>query len=231
MLTLTKKSGFSLVEILVSLLVVSLAAVNISGLQKMVGEQSRDNFTHSAVLALATEKMEEVLESEAVTDIDALHNSEESLTLGFTTFDLHWAVTALSSTLNAGADIRDVALQVSWNDAQGDLKSVTYSEQVNLALPFNTAGAGPAPSTVSVIGKYDVLYFEPKMGYKRDAYVIYNDQLFQATAVHQLGNGDTIRDVIPPINTDGTVNSGWANLGPVDNPALLDLFDCSLVRC
>ena len=231
MLTLTKKSGFSLVEILVSLLVVSLAAVNISGLQKMVGEQSRDNFTHSAVLALATEKMEEVLKNETVADIDALHNSEESITLGYTTFNLDWAVTALSSTLNAGADIRDVALQVSWNDAQGDLKSVTYSEQVNLALPLHNWLAGSVTSVDTVIGKYDVLYFEPKMGYKRDAYVIYNDQLLQSTAVHQLGNGDTIRDVIPPITTDGTVTDGWTNLGPVDNPALLELFDCSLVKC
>jgi len=58
--------GFSLVEILISLFIVSIASVSVYGLQKMVIEQNRNNVAHSAELELSTEKMADVLKLESL---------------------------------------------------------------------------------------------------------------------------------------------------------------------
>lgn len=211
--------GFSLVEILVSLFVVSIAAVNISGLQKMVGDQNRDNFIYSTVLKLATEKMEEVLQYEEVAKLEALPNlAPLKITEKLTDFILNWHVAAPDSVYAAGANVRDVKLQIDWNDSKGKPRVFTYKEQVNLALLLNPNG-GAAAAEAAIVESFletnEVIYFEAKMGYKKGAFVIYNSELFEATAVHQVGNGHP-RDVDNPV----AVADGWKSYGSIDNPEL-----------
>jgi len=225
--------GFSLVEILVSLFVVSMAAVNITGLQQMVGEQNRDNFTHSAVLKLATEKMEEVLQYKFVADIEALPvqcpkdipAKEEPCVVTDkqtnTPLGLAWEVATLAAAYDAGTDLREVKLRIDWQDSKGEQQFFTYSEQVNLAQLLNPNGGGPAAVEAAIIESFlktnEVIYFEPKMGYKKGAFVIYNSELFEATAVHSVGNGHP-RDVANPT----VVSEGWKSYGSIDNAALAE---------
>ena len=213
--------GFSQVEILVSLLVVSIAAVNITGLQQVVGEQNRDNFIHSTVLKLATEKMEEVLQYDEVAEIEALAQLPPlKITEKLTDFTLNWDVATPDAGYGAGANVRNITLQIDWNDAKGDPQVFTYSEQVNLALLLNPNG-GRAAAEAAIVESFletnEVIYFEPKMGYKKGAFVIYNSELFEATAVHSVGNGHP-RDVDNPT----VVSEGWKSYGAIDNPALAD---------
>jgi len=220
--------GFSLVEILVSLFVVSIAAVNISGLQKLVGEQNRDNFAHTAVVELATEKFEEVMLYETIAAVDALTDSSPAdVVVANSTFSLDWTVT---SVIGAGDDIRNIALEITWADAVGGDQTFTYSEQISLAMLLEGGGGGSDDewdyTIPNLLGTNKVNYFEPKMGYKNNSYVIYNSQLFQATSVHSVGNGHQ-RDLEAPITYDngvGTVSNGWENLGRIDNEELARLF-------
>lgn len=224
------EKGFSLVEILVSLFVVSMAAVNITGLQQMVGEQNRDNFTYSTVLKLATEKMEEVLQYKFVTEIEDLPSlcpkettPKEDLCVvkdkqTSTPLGLAWEVESAAS----GTNLRDVKLQIDWSDSKGDKQVFTYSEQVNLAQLLNPNGGGPAAVEAAIIESFlktnEVIYFEPKMGYKSGSFVIYNSELFQATKPISVGNGHP-RDVADP---DAEDYNGWKSYGSIDNAALSD---------
>lgn len=222
------KLGFSLVEILVSLFVVSIAAVNISGLQKMVGEQNRDNFTHTAVIELATEKFEEVMDFESIAEVDLLHDADIiTVDVDHSHFSLDWTVTAVTG---AGDDIREVALGISWKDATDSTQTFIYSEQISLSMLLQGGGGrsgGEWDYTIpNLLGTNKVNYFEPKMGYKNGSYVIYNSQLFKATSVHSVGSGQQ-RDVEPPVTyNEGAevVSNGWENLGSIDNSELASLF-------
>lgn len=224
------KSGFSLVEILVSLFVVSIAAVNISGLQKVVGDQNRDNFAHTAVVELATEKFEEVMELNTIVALDALDDTDtpEIITVGNTSFELLWNIVSVTG---AGNNIRTVELNIRWEDAERTEQSFTYSEQISLAMLLGGAGGSNSEwgdTIPNLLDTNKVSFFEANMGYKRDAYVIYNSQLFHSTAVHSVGNGgNNTRDLDPPItytNGVGTVTDGWENIGRIDNPELASLF-------
>jgi len=211
-------SGFSLVEILVALVVVSLAAANVFGLQQMVTEQNRNNFAHTAVIELATNKMEEILKAENVDAVDLLNGKTGIATLGLsaTEFNYQWLIAELGGEV--GDSLRKVTLQIQWDDAKGDLQTFTYSEQVNLNLELKGGAAWePPPSLdiiISLLETNDVIYFEPKMGYKKGSFVIYNSELYEATSVHSVGNGHP-RDVADP-----NVDTGWKNYGPINNPEL-----------
>ena len=216
-------SGFSLVEILVSLLVVSLTAVNITGLQKMIVEQNRDNVAHTQVIELANKKINELLTYQNVADIDG----QDNVTLppenpGMTRFDLAWGVTSLDASEEAGADIRNVTLQIGWDNAKGKKRSYVYSEQVNLALLLSPSSDNRTSREAAIIESFietnDVIYFEPKMGYKKGAFVIYNSELFEATEVFSAGNGHP-RDVDNPT----IASDGWKSYGPIDNPELANI--------
>lgn len=231
--------GFSLVEILVSLFVVSITAVNISGLQKLVGDQNRDNFSHTAVVELATKKFEEVMELQTIAEVDQLDdtNTPEVVSVGNTSFDLLWSVAPVTG---GGNELRAVELNITWSDAIGDEQTFTYSEQISLAMLRDAYGENTGDGFENTIDNLlktnKVGYFEANMGYKNDAYVIYNSQLFHSTAVHSVGNGESdARAIDPPISYAygsgqqsgdriATVSDGWENLGRIDNADLASLF-------
>jgi Tfp pilus assembly protein PilV len=222
MLTIAPGKGFSLVEILVSLFVVSMTAVNITGLQQMVNGQNRDNFIHNAVLRLATAKMEEALQRDSLAELD---NAQEMVTEEATNTELtlKWSIATPAALYSAGDNLRDVELQVAWNDSTEQQQIFSYREQVNLVGLLNQNGSSASQEAAikeSFIETNDVIYFEPKMGYKKGAFVIYNSELFEAIAVHSAGNGHP-RDVDNP----AVVADGWKSYGLIDNPALADNED------
>lgn len=215
--------GFSLVEILVSLFIVSLAAVNISGLQKMVGEQTRDNFSHSIVIQLASEKLEEVMQYEQLQHLLALNGSTASFHSQGTDFYFNWSVKNIVGAPHSSS-IRSVSITVNWLDSTETLQTYTYSKYISLQMLHDKVAGNSFEQTIpNLLDSDKATYFEPKIGYKIDAYVIYNSQLFQATEVHDVGNG-SLRTIPPPINQQGVLSDGWDKLGRIDNKALARLF-------
>jgi Tfp pilus assembly protein PilV len=218
--------GFSLVEILVSLFIVSLAAANISGLQKMVGDQIRDNFSHTTIIELVTEKFEEIMQLDNMQDIVDLNGTTSTYTSRGTQFTLLWRV-GLVSGASVSSPIREIEVAISWPDATGAAQTFRYSEQITLAMLLKGGGqvveSDFLTMSPNLLETNNVNYFEPKIGYKKDAYVIYDSQLFLATSVHSVGNGQQ-REVALPMNSEGTVSNGWERLGRVDNAELASLF-------
>lgn len=213
-------SGFSLVEILVSLFIVSLTAVNITSLQKMIVEQNRDNVAHTQVIELANNKINELLTYQNIADIDGQGNvSLASQKPSMTVFNLAWRVASLNASEEAGADIRNVTLQISWDDAKGQQRQYVYAKQVNLASLLRPSSDNRTSREAAIIESFletdDVIYFEPKMRYKKGAFVIYNSELFEAKKVFFAGNAHP-RDVANP----STASEDWENHGAIDNPEL-----------
>jgi len=214
--------GFSLVEILVSLFVVSLAAVNIAGLQKVVGDQSRDNFYHTAVLDLVSEKLEQVMQYDAMQDITDLDGTTETYKNLGNAFELSWAITSVvgASTLSA---IREVAITVTWLDSVGTKQTFTHSEQISFFMLSEGSDENKnnllSYPIVNLLGTNKVNYFEPKMGYQKDAYIIYDSQLFQASSAHPISDANP-----PPIDNADIVATGWKLLGRIDDQNLASLF-------
>lgn len=215
--------GFSLVEILVSLFIVSLVAVNIAGLQKMVGDQSRDNFCHLAVIKLVTRKFAEIKQRNNMQDIIDLNGTTSNHTEHDTLFLLKWDI-AMVSGASMTAPIREVQATITWPDARGEIQTFIYSELISLMMLLHGAGGVEGGhfyhQVPNILETNNIDYFDSKMGYKIDAYVIYNSQLFKATTVHLASSSG----VEFPINNQGLLAEGWENLGQVDSSELLPLF-------
>jgi len=211
-------SGFSLIEILISLLIVMLASLSVISLQKITGHQSRDNFVYGAVLKMSIEKMENVLQLQSLVDVEALQGVMETVTEPKTETDLNisWQVTEPDISYAAGDTIRDIELQINWDDSHGKRQNYIYQQHINLRhLMTLTAKDNRAVIIESVIESTDHLFFDPKETYQVGAFVIYNSELFQATSVHSIG--ETVpRDMANP----NVVSDGWKSYGVVSNPAL-----------
>lgn len=215
-------SGFSLVEILISLFVVCLVAVNISGLQKMVGDQSKDNFSHLAVIKLVTGKFAAIKQQNNMQDIIDLNNTTSTHIEHDTLFLVKWNI-AMVSGASTTSPIRDVQVTITWPDARGEIQTFIYSELVSLMMLLRGAGDGEEYFSYQIpnlLEANNIDYFNPKMSYEIDAYVIYNSQLFKATTAHSTSAEGTEF----PINNEGAVSDGWENLGQVDNSELSLLF-------
>lgn len=216
----TKKrvGGFSLIEILISLLVVTLASLSIVSLQKMIGHQGRDNLVHGAVLKMSIEKMESVLQFQSMADVEALHEIIEKVIEPKTETDLNisWQVTEPDASEATDNHIRDIEIQIDWNDSYGNIKNYSYQQHINLRhLMTLTASDNSSVIIESIIESSEHLFFNEKEAYQIGAFVIYNSELFEATSAHLAG--ETIpRDMSNPT----LVSEGWKSYGVVSNPAL-----------
>lgn len=223
---LLKIQGFSLIEVLISLMVVSLTAVNITGLQKKILDQQRNNIAHSAVISMVTQKMEKILVLRSIDDLMAMDNtSEKNVQVGHTRFNIDWNVNAVDSKLNAGVDFKEVEMDISWVDAVGVTQNFKHAEQVNLTLLLSGTSNNSATDTLagivaSTLQTNEVIYFEPKMSYQKGSFVIHDSYLYQATAIHSAGN-EHPRTIIDPSTGISFGNDGWESHGRIDNPALI----------
>lgn len=225
-----KNNGFSLVEILVAMFVVSLTAVNITGLQKMIANEQRDNLSRSLLLSMATEKMEGVLTMATLAELEAMSGAHETdISLGHTTASITWDVSSVDAAYNANDDFREVTMDIEWKNAKNEDISYSYSEQVNLDLLLSGASGSEitdplAGIVISTLNTNDVIYFEPKMGYKKGSFVIHDSYLYQATSVHEVGNGHP-RTVTDPDTGISEGSDGWYSYGPIDNEELANNED------
>ena len=220
-----KIKGFSLIEILVSLIIVSLTAVNMAGLQKKIADQQRDNLARAAIVSLVTEKMEKVFSMVNIDQLMAMHNiSETNLQLGNTEFAILWSVEEVEASFNHGGDFKDVVMDISWDNAAKEPQHFIHSQQINLALlisgelesEVNYQLAGIIASSLKAA---EMIYFEPKVEYKKGAFVIHDSYLYQATAGYSVGDAypHTIIDLETGITTG---SEGWQSYGIIDNPEL-----------
>jgi len=80
--------GFSLVEILISLFVVSITAVCVIRLQKEITDQTRDTYIYSAVLNIAMSEIDDKIQGRTLADIDTLNGIKKQRILAQTNTEL-----------------------------------------------------------------------------------------------------------------------------------------------
>lgn len=214
--------GYSLIEILVSLLIVSVAAVNISGLQKVVCDQSRDNFSQSALLDFVSEQIESLTQYDNMQDLDNLDGYSSQYVASNTHFEWRWDISTVAGVAS-DAPIREVAIIVTWLDATGVQQTFKYEQQLSFSLLLKGAGgmdmgAEPSRFVTNLLGSNKVGYFNANIAYADEAYVIYDSHLFQASKDHFSKN------MPPPSDVTGNINDGWLQLGRIDNEQLAQLF-------
>lgn len=229
-----KTKGFSLIEILVSLVIVSLTAVNMTGLQKKIADQQRDSIARASIISLVTEKIEEVLSITNIGQLSAMHNTAETnIQIGNNEFAILWRVEEAEVSLNHGGDFKDVLMDISWVNAAGETQHFIHSQQINLALLIS----GEAESEVnyqltgiinSSLKTSEMIYFEPKVEYKKDVFVIHDSYLYQATAGYSVENGYP-HTIIDPDTGIATGSEGWQSYGMIDNPELENNSDLAVL--
>lgn len=214
--------GFSLLEILVSLFVVSMTATQIASLQKLISEQSRDHSLHVSVLQIASEKMEEVLQYDDVSELNHLVDlGEIQHSTSLTNFTLKWEVSNSASMYDADEDLRSVSLHLDWVDSQGEPQRFIYSKAINGASLLNAKNRLAdleAAIIESFIATNDVLYFDAKSDYKTNSFIIYNSELFSVTSADD-AQYSSPRSVDRP----NEVAEGWQSYGLINNPALANI--------
>lgn len=217
--------GFSLIEILVALMLVSLAAVNISGLQQMVSLQSKNNLSHTSVLELVSKKFEEVMQYENIQDVTALDGRTSTFTERGTTFNLSWNI-ATDPSVADSAFIRDITITVTWLGSMGQRQTFNYSRKISFSMLLTSGSEKKEAFSYSIanlLGTNKVNYFESRMHYKEDAYVIYDSKLLQVTDIYFIELQE-VGNLNPPIDSAGNVSPGWTLLGRIDNEDLALLF-------
>ena len=229
LVSLIQTKGFSLVEILISLIIISLAAVNITGLQNKIAQQQRDNIGHAEVVSLATEKMERALSFESVEQLMVMNNISETLIhpiIG--EMSLNWKVDTLDQEI--ADDIKAITLTLSWVNHASQSQSFTYSSHINYGSLLSTVSTPEkimeieqtSNIIVSALNNNKVIYFEPNMNYQMGSFVIFDSYLYQATVEHIAGGA------YPHSGKDldsGMVElgEGWQSLGPINNIELANI--------
>ena len=184
--------------------------------------------THSAVISIATTKMEEVLTLTNIDSLMAMNNLSETVGEG-DELVIHWNVTTVDNTVDVNDEFKNVVMDISWDNAEGIKQNFTYSEQINLAplLPEvlddvdGTSLVSSSNIITSALNTNEVIYFEPNMNYQEGAFVIYDSYLYKATEPYVVGNDypHLIKDPDSGVINDG---HGWQSYGPIDNPKLAD---------
>ena len=226
-----QKRGFSLVEILISLIIISLAAVNITGLQNKIAQQQRDNISHAEVVSLATKKMERALSFESAEGLMAMNNISETLShpvIG--EMNVSWQVGSLEQENAIVDDIKEITLTISWLNQASQKQLFVYSSYINYGLLLSNASTlesiteieQTSSIIVSALNNNQVIYFEPTMNYQTGSFVIFDSYLYQATADHSAGG------IYPHSGIDSEsgvveVGEGWQSLGPINNIELAKL--------
>lgn len=216
--------GFTFIEILVSLIIVSLTALNMSGLQIKISQQQNNNIAHASAISLATSKLEALLNINTTNDILALHNQVETdIQLANTLFSIEWEIINVTSDFNADNQFKEINLHISWSNNLGEVQRVVYTQQINLATliseQFEQQTDALFPEIVTPnITISEMLYFDPNKEYQTGDFVIYNSHVYQA-------NGYYSNNSTPPnysVDSSSENQRGWDSYGQIDQ---LNLFE------
>jgi hypothetical protein len=119
--------------------------------------------------------------------------------------------------------IREVSVLVHWANSSGELQTYSHTKQISFALLEARANQTFPYTVPNLLRENELSYFDPKMPYKKGAYVIYDSQLFQATGFQSTtAEGKLTNEV--PVNSVGETTIGWLKLGAIDDEGLAESF-------
>ena len=217
-----KIKGFTFIEILMSLIVVSLTAVSISGLQIKVAEQQGNNIAHASAISMATAKVEQMISLLDPDDLIALHNSSEAnVQVANTEFFILWNISNVASEYNAGDDFKQIKMDISWVNNEGNVQYYKHLQQINLGSLLSSADTLFPTIVTTNISSDQIIYFDPNIEYKEGAFTIYDSYLYQATSDYSIGS-DAPQSTIDPDTGLFISRNGWQSYGQIDDANLLN---------
>lgn len=119
----TKPDGFSLIEVLVSLVILSVGLIGTAKFQAAVLKNSSDSQARSEAITIAQGKLEEFKSFESIAVYNNIESSLASTVVAGTNanYNLDWDVTE-----NTSPDYLAITVSVAWSD------SVGMPQQVNI---------------------------------------------------------------------------------------------------
>ena len=133
-MSLLYSKGFSFVEILVSLFLVSFVSVNVIGLQQVVLKQSKHNAAYSRARFISSSKME--LLTLLAGENQLFYGDPETKKSEGTIFFLNWELMPLTSQVQNNLNLKKVSLTTSWESDGPNKLKITEEKYVTIA-PLN----------------------------------------------------------------------------------------------
>lgn len=134
-----KRSGFTLVEILITLAIFSFAFIALAAFQKNLIQANNLAFDRQEAVHQAEKKIEELRGFSTLAGYNAIASGSSTVSGGHTTYSLAWTVTPYTSPT-----YKKVQVVVSWNDLAGVSQSINLTSQI--------AWIDPAASSTAVVG-------------------------------------------------------------------------------
>ena len=162
----SRDSGFSLIEVLVSVVVMSFGLLSLAALQSTLFKSGAESRAQAVALAMATEKIEYF---EGYLDRDEFQGftdgSDDAVTVDGTSYTRSWTIqryaypeaggsfSAVADTGETAANYVDnnefkrIQVKVAWNDATGTAQEVALEAAIAALSPHDTAKIAKASSS------------------------------------------------------------------------------------
>jgi Tfp pilus assembly protein PilV len=134
----TRSKGFGLIEILVTLGILTVGILGVATLHGVITRQSGDNKARAEAISIAQSRIEEMRNYTSQADDQATFDALYAVTSGFAnsaTIDGVNAVFTRTESISAGTSTRNIAVQVGWTAPEGDSESVTLTSQLAYMSP------------------------------------------------------------------------------------------------
>lgn len=160
-LTKIRVGGFSLLEVLISLVVVAIGLIAIAKFQGNFLRSGSDAQARSEATHIAQQQVEALKAYTTLAQYDALLSVVDVESEGFVTVtgtNTEYSVTRTVAT-NTDPDYKNVAVNVAWTDTVGDQQSITLNSLISRSDPsmdgaiamgqFSTPSPSPSPGASS----------------------------------------------------------------------------------
>lgn len=132
--------GFSMIEALLSIAIVAVAAIGILSLHSQLVKNQTIVAQRQEAMFLLQKKMEQLRNINSVAEYDAISSGSDVVSGVTATYSRSWQVSSFSSP-----DYKSVAVSVSWTTATGENQSVNLTSQIAKQIPTDSATVIASP--------------------------------------------------------------------------------------
>ncbi len=180
--------GFSLVEVMITLVIISIGIVGFSGLQKVMMRTSWQSGYANTAKNLAQTKLESFRLIMEKGQFETIHSGlEASIVVGGMSFHCHWKVSRANNLalVTSAASPKEIEVTVSWPGKTGKRESVSVKGRVSpfsgLLAPGISELLNDRPDPTAGISSWQLF-----QEYRQGEYVTFQDKLYYAREdIHQ----------------------------------------------
>jgi type II secretory pathway pseudopilin PulG len=143
LIRLRREGGFTIIEALVALLIMTFGMLAISGMQMTLSQNSDISKQRTEATRLANEKMEQLRAYTSIAEWNALASGSDNITTN-TQYTRTWSLAGSNTNT-----YRPVTVNVSWLDRTGDPQGITLQSVISQTNPSDVGFLGfPLPENL-----------------------------------------------------------------------------------